>query len=82
MSDKYSIGNTASRWRETLAMYLPGGRLASVVIAVLAVYLLVCVILGMYWSIAPAPFDVRDKAAALAARDNRAGDHGGADGRG
>ena len=72
MIDKYSIGNTASNWRDTLAVYLPGGRLAGVVLALLAVYLLVCVIMGMYWSLAPAPFDVRDKAAALAAKDNRA----------
>jgi len=35
--------------------------------ALLAVYLAITVLLGVYWSMAPAPFDVRAQAAALAA---------------
>jgi hypothetical protein len=45
--------------------------MVSLVIASLAVYLVVCVVVGMYWSIAPAPFDVRQRAAAYAAEDGR-----------
>jgi hypothetical protein len=35
----------------------------------LGIYLLVSVVLGLYWSIAPEPFDVREKAAEYAAAD-------------
>ena len=59
--------NTVSTWRDSL----PGGRLVGVVLSLLALYLLVCVILGMYWSLAPARFDVGENAAAYAAQDNR-----------
>ena len=58
-----------SAWREKLDDLLPGGRLLSVVLTVLGIYLLVCVLLGMYWSIAPEPFDVRERAATYAAED-------------
>lgn len=67
MNNKSSIGNTISNLRDSL----PGGRLAGVALTLLALYLLVCVALGMYWSVAPAPFDVRENAAAYAAQDNR-----------
>jgi hypothetical protein len=45
--------------------------MVSLVFTVIGVYLLVCVVLGMYWSIAPEPFDVRERAAAYAAEDGR-----------
>jgi hypothetical protein len=51
--------------------FLGGGHLAGVAVAILAVYLFICVLLGMYWSMAPAPFDVRERAQALAAEDGR-----------
>lgn len=63
--------NTDNRGRGRLHDLLPGGPLFGVVVAVLAVYLAVCVLLGMYWSIAPEPFEVRERAAAYAAEDGR-----------
>ncbi|MDH4039763.1 MAG: DUF2333 family protein [Gammaproteobacteria bacterium] len=65
------MNDLPANWREKLDDLLPGGRTASVGITILAAYLLVCVVVGMYWSIAPAPFDVRAKAAAYAAEDGR-----------
>ena len=56
-------------WRERIDQYMPGGPAIGLVLALVGVYLLVALLLGMYWSIAPVPFDVRDKAAAYAAED-------------
>lgn len=42
-----------------------------IALALLCVYLLITIVLGLYWSRTPAPFDVREQAAALAADDNR-----------
>lgn len=47
-----------------------GGR-AGAALAVVGVYLLVTVLLGIYWSRTPAPFDVREQARALAEADGR-----------
>jgi hypothetical protein len=66
MSD---MNSTVSDWRDKLDQLLPGGRLVSLVLTVIGIYLLVCVILGIYWSIAPEHFDVRERAAAYAAED-------------
>jgi hypothetical protein len=63
------MNSTASNWRDKLEELLPGGRLVSLVLTVIGIYLLVCVILGIYWSIAPEHFDVRERAAAYAAKD-------------
>jgi len=62
------INSSAGDWRDKLDDLLPGGRLVSMVLTAIGIYLLVCVILGMYWSIAPKPFDVRERAAAYAAQ--------------
>lgn len=59
-------------WRERIDEYMPGGPAIGVVLAVVGLYLLVAVLLGMYWSIAPATFDVRDKTAAYIAEDGGA----------
>ncbi|MEZ5569739.1 MAG: DUF2333 family protein [Halioglobus sp.] len=40
------------------------------IVAVFALYLLIALLLGMYWSVAPAQFDVMQKAGQLAAREN------------
>ena len=61
------INSSVSDWRDKLDDLLPGGRLLSVVLTVIGIYLLICVILGIYWSIAPSHFDVRERAAAYAA---------------
>ena len=66
MNDLNSGFNTL---RDKLDDLLPGGRLVSVVLSVLGIYLLVCVLLGMYWSIAPEHFNVRERAATYAAED-------------
>ncbi len=63
------MNSSASDWRDKLDDLLPGGRLLSMILTVLGIYLLVCVGLGMYWSIAPEHFDVRERAAAYAAED-------------
>lgn len=67
-----SVNETAAGWREKLDDYLPGGRLASLLLAAVGVYLLICLVLGMYWSLTPEAFDVRERAAGYAAQDNRA----------
>ena len=53
-------------WRDN---YLPQGGLGKIIVIVICLYLLGAVLLGMYWSIEPKPFDVRAKAQALAAED-------------
>ncbi len=68
MSDMNAVNDN---WRDKLDEMLPGGRLVSMLITILAVYLLICALVGMYWSIAPAPFDVRERTAAYAAQDSR-----------
>lgn len=55
--------------RETLARIIPHSGLRTVLITVLIVYLVGAVLLGMYWSIAPAPFDVRANALKLSASE-------------
>ena len=70
MSDTNTVSG-AGGWRKKFDDLLPGGPLFGIVLAVLGIYLLVCVILGMYWSIAPQPFDVRARAAAYASADGR-----------
>jgi len=66
MSNSNSAGGN---WRDKLDAWLPGGRVLSLVLTALGLYLVICVFVGMYWSIAPAPFDVRDRAARYAAED-------------
>ena len=65
MSDMNTV--SGDTWRDKLDDLLPGGRLISVVITVIAIFLFICVLVGMYWSIAPAPFDARDRAKTYAA---------------
>ncbi|MEH6634762.1 MAG: DUF2333 family protein [Halioglobus sp.] len=50
-----------------MADRLPQGNMGKTVATVLGLYLLVTIVLGMYWSMAPSQFDVREHAAALAA---------------
>ena len=63
------INSSVGDWRDKLDELLPGGRLVSVVLTVIGIYLLICVIVGMYWSITPKHFDVRERAAVYAAED-------------
>jgi hypothetical protein len=61
--------DTLARWRDTVADVLPRNGLGKLLAFVLGLYLIVVLILGMYWSIAPAPFNVKEKAQALAAAE-------------
>ena len=63
-----AVTDTLADWRDSLTTFCPG-RHRQGAGSVLALYLLVAVLLGMYWSIAPAPFDVQEQAAAYAAED-------------
>lgn len=65
MNDMNS-GNGAG-WRDKLDNLLPGGRLFGIGLTLLGVYLAVCLLVGMYWSLAPAAFDVKEAAAGYAA---------------
>jgi hypothetical protein len=55
-------------WWDALGDHLPEGNWVKGIAAVLVLYLLAMIMLGMYWSMAPARFDVRDNAAAYAAQ--------------
>ncbi len=55
--------------KENLAGYLPEGNWPKRVLVAFFVYLFLMVLLGMYWSWAPARFDVQEKAAGFAAQD-------------
>ncbi|MFK7830517.1 MAG: DUF2333 family protein [Congregibacter sp.] len=48
------------RWQNFADDYLPQGRWPSILAAGLGIYLLVVFVLGIYWSVAPAQFDVRE----------------------
>lgn len=71
MSDMNSARGAGSSWQDKLDDWLPGGRMVSLIFTVIGIYLFICLLLGMYWSIAPKPFDVRERAAMYAAQDNR-----------
>ena len=62
--------DTLARWRDTVADVLPRNGLGKLLAFVLGLYLIVVLILGMYWSIAPAPFNVKEKAQARPDRCN------------
>jgi hypothetical protein len=64
-----ALTDTLSHWRDSLLALLPRGGMARAIAALLVIYLLGAVILGIYWSLAPRLFDVRERAAAYAARD-------------
>ena len=58
-----------TEWREMIADRLPGGGISKLLGLLLLFYLLVTILLGMYWSMAPAPFDVRAQTQALATQE-------------
>lgn len=58
-----------ARWRESLTNFLPRGGAGKLLALVLGLYLLGAILLGMYWSITPPPFDVQERAQALAAKE-------------
>ncbi|WP_439100574.1 DUF2333 family protein, partial [Congregibacter sp.] len=68
MTDETTTGSDVSklslarRVRNFADDYLPQGRWLSIALAGSAVYLILVVILGMYWSMTPAQFDVMEQA--------------------
>lgn len=64
-----AVTQTLADWRDSVANYLPQGGIAKPLGMVLAVYLLLALLVGMYWSRTPDTFDVKARAAAYAAED-------------
>ncbi len=67
-----AVAEKLGDWRDAVGDYLPGGGIFKTLGALLGLYLLAAVILGMYWSVAPGTFDVREQAAKLAAEEGGA----------
>ena len=65
-----AITDKLTDWRDNVGELLPASGWLKTAAIVFGVYLLAMIVLGMYWSIAPDAFDVQDKAAEYAARDN------------
>lgn len=64
MSGSNPSNNSPGRvesWLLTLEEYLPDGGLVRWILAVLGIYLLLTLVVGIYWSMTPAAFDVRDQ---------------------
>ena len=64
-----AVTQTLADWRDRVADYLPQGGIAKPLGIVLAIYLLLALLVGMYWSRTPDTFDVKERAAAYAAED-------------
>jgi hypothetical protein len=56
-------------WIDTMRDFLPDNNWARSILAGLGLYLLAAVLVGIYWSMTPEPFDVQEQAALYAARD-------------
>lgn len=54
-------------WRDAASESLPQGNWFKGTLIVVAIYLVLMILLGMYWSMAPDRFDVQERAAAYAA---------------
>jgi hypothetical protein len=63
------LTGTTAQWRDKLGNALPEGGPTKVVAVVVGAYLLVTILVGMYWSIAPEPFDVQDNAKEIATQE-------------
>lgn len=59
------VAEKSAQWRETLADSSSLSLWGKPALIVVGLYLLVCIVLGMYWSITPALFDVRANALEL-----------------
>lgn len=64
-----ALTETLADWRDTLRDYIPQGAFGKTLIALIGLYLLGTVLLGIYWSMAPAPFDVRENTQQLLAEE-------------
>ena len=64
-----AVTDTLIDWRDAVADRLPQGGVGRVIGIVLGVYLLVTILLGMYWSMSPPLFDVKEQAAEVVAEE-------------
>jgi hypothetical protein len=64
------LTDTLADWRDSLQDRLPGGTPVKWLATAIGLYLLVTILLGMYWSLPPSQFDVREQARRLAAEEN------------
>ena len=64
-----TVTDTAARWRDELFDRLPDNGVVKWLVLLLGLYLFAAVLLGMFWSIAPGSFDVREQARELAAEE-------------
>lgn len=67
-----AVTETLADWRDTLLDYVPVRGVGKIILIVVVLYLLVTGLIGMYWSMAPAPFDVRKESAELLAENGGA----------
>ncbi|TGD72451.1 DUF2333 family protein [Mangrovimicrobium sediminis] len=64
-----AITQLLADWRDSLIERFPAGRTTRWAVIFVGIYLLVTLVLGIYWSFTPAPFDVRESAAQYAAEE-------------
>jgi hypothetical protein len=64
-----AVTDTLADWRESLVDLLPSGGVGKAVAIAFGLYLLGAIILGIYWSMTPAIFDVQERAEIYAAED-------------
>mgnify|MGYP000548199640 CR=1 FL=1 len=62
-----SLVDTLARWRDNVLDYLPLGAFRNTLVALLALYLLGTLVVGMYWSVSPGRFEVRTESQELLA---------------
>ncbi|MEM9256692.1 MAG: DUF2333 family protein [Pseudomonadota bacterium] len=61
------LADTLANVRDSLESLFPNGNIFKIIATLIGAYLLICVLLGMYWSIPPKPFDVREQTQQLLA---------------
>lgn len=64
-----AVTETLKNWGDTLLDFIPVRGVAKIILVVVLVYLLVTGLIGMYWSLSPEPFDVRESTQALVTRE-------------
>lgn len=61
-----AVLDTLADWRDSISDALPQGGITKTLALVFGLYLLLTVVVGIYWSMAPSSFDVRETAVELA----------------
>lgn len=60
--DRHSMGEKLSEWKDNASDVISDGLVSKGVLIVLLVYLLIATLVGVYWSMMPSQFAVRDNA--------------------